>query len=334
MDSEELETVQDYIEKVKLERGFVKEVEDDRASQRTTTSMTSSVANSFVVVGAAGSGAGSSGDNPNPRCHCGLPTVVLQTHKQGANFQRQFFRCPKYRNTTTRCSFFQWLEEQPFWRETTTSGYRPPSPAKPPPPAGPPPPSPAFDQEFQRPANVDVRHKNTYYADPNHCTHVGVNGCGTNAFQVQKRCPHCFKVVFQKDKRTGKVIYLDLRWQVPLHLRNEVLGSDVSTAPSTQLRDCSPEDRPPGSQRSSWTARAWRHHHLPRAGGPRKARKPWRATRRRRIPWMRTTGSSWTGRSSRTCSSARRVQPVHPASAAECQPRVQTTPSSQAPFYE
>ena len=32
----ELETVQDYIEKVKIERGFVKEVENDRASQRTT----------------------------------------------------------------------------------------------------------------------------------------------------------------------------------------------------------------------------------------------------------------------------------------------------------
>ena len=79
-----------------------------------------------------------------------------------------------------------------------------------------------------------------------------------------KRCPHCLKVLFQKDKRSGKVIYLEPRWQVPPHLRAEVLGSG---------RGSFPENRHRASRRSIWTARARRHHHLPRADVSRRARR-------------------------------------------------------------
>eukprot|EP00439_Symbiodinium_sp_Y106_P013959 s5960_g2.t1 len=66
---------------------------------------------------------------------------------------------------------------------------------------------------------------------------MGVNGTGTNAFQIQKRCPHCLKVVFQKDRRTGKVMFLDPQWKVPQHMIEEVYGSSgESTVPSTPER--------------------------------------------------------------------------------------------------
>ena len=49
-------------------------------------------------------------------CHHRLETVILMCRKEGPNYQRQFRRCPLWRDTTKRCDYFQWLEYWPSGR--------------------------------------------------------------------------------------------------------------------------------------------------------------------------------------------------------------------------
>ena len=206
--------VQEHIDQVLKERGLVKEIEEDSVS-------TASTSKSYVVVNETGS---ASSATPNPLCNCRMTSVVLQTHKQGRNFQRQFYRCPKWRDQTQRCGFFQWLEIQPYWREGP-AGPPPPSPQVPPSP-----PRPA--NEFLRPANVDIRQKETYYADPEACEHRYVIGTGTNAYQIQRKCGTCLKLLFQKDKRLNKVMFHDPAYHIPEFQREEFLGKARPAAPT------------------------------------------------------------------------------------------------------
>ena len=211
LDNEALLQVQDHIDQVLKERGLAKEIEDDQASMKSMQSMASTTTNSFVVVndtGASGSG------SANPRCECDLTTVVLQTHKQGRNFQRQFFRCPKWKNPAQRCNFFQWLDRQPLWRDSSS----PPTPER----------MPEKEGQFLRPANVDIRQKSTFYANPAHCEHRIITGAGTNAYQIQRKCSTCMKLLFQKDKRTGNILFHDPGYLVPKFQQKELLGIDPS----------------------------------------------------------------------------------------------------------
>ena len=120
--------------------------------------------------------------------------------------------------------------------------------------------------------------------------------------------------------------------KVPLHLRAEVLGSDASTAPSTP--GLFSAGSTPGESEIELDSSRPAPPSPPKSRRVKKARRQWRATRTRWIPWMRTTRSSWIGRSSRTCSSPRRVRPAPRANAAEGRCRAQAAPCSQAPFYE
>ncbi|OLQ12022.1 Retrovirus-related Pol polyprotein from transposon TNT 1-94 [Symbiodinium microadriaticum] len=214
LNGDELMEVQEHIDQMLKERGMVKEIEEDSVSNASTSK-------SYVVVNETGS---ASSVTPNPLCHCQMTSVVLQTHKQGRNFQRQFYRCPKWRDQTQRCGFFQWLEIQPYWRE---------GPAGPPVPAPQAPPSPPRPvNEFLRPANVDIRHKETYYADPENCEHRYVIGTGTNAYQIQRKCGNCLKLLFQKDKRLNKVLFHDPTYHIPEFQREEFLGKARPAAPT------------------------------------------------------------------------------------------------------
>ena len=54
-------------------------------------------------------------ENP-PYCQCRLAAVRLTTYKGGRNYLRHFWRCPKWQNPMTRCTFFQWTQNQPQWK--------------------------------------------------------------------------------------------------------------------------------------------------------------------------------------------------------------------------
>eukprot|EP00435_Cladocopium_sp_Y103_P026844 s2890_g6.t1 len=45
------------------------------------------------------------------RCFCGLEPVLLTCRKEGMNFMRRFYRCPKSPNSGSQCQFFQWTED-------------------------------------------------------------------------------------------------------------------------------------------------------------------------------------------------------------------------------
>lgn len=50
-------------------------------------------------------------DHPDRRCFCGLEPVLLTCRKEGMNFMRRFYRCPKNPNDGNQCQFFQWIED-------------------------------------------------------------------------------------------------------------------------------------------------------------------------------------------------------------------------------
>eukprot|EP00435_Cladocopium_sp_Y103_P021732 s1406_g5.t1 len=43
-------------------------------------------------------------------CYCGMEPVLLTCRKEGLNFMRRFYRCPKEPNSGKQCDFFQWIE--------------------------------------------------------------------------------------------------------------------------------------------------------------------------------------------------------------------------------
>eukprot|EP00435_Cladocopium_sp_Y103_P024498 s58_g6.t1 len=45
------------------------------------------------------------------QCYCGLKPVKYTCRKQGHNYLRQFYRCPKEPQSQHQCHFFQWIQE-------------------------------------------------------------------------------------------------------------------------------------------------------------------------------------------------------------------------------
>ncbi|CAE7276334.1 unnamed protein product [Symbiodinium sp. CCMP2592] len=136
---------------------------------------------------------------------------------------RQFYRCHKWKTPAQRCEFFQWLEHQPLWKDP-----KPKNPQWLMPEIG----EPMENNQFLRPANVDSRIKNTFYADPKVCEHRHVIGSGTNAYQIQKKCGTCLKLLFQKDRKTGKIMFHDPKYTIPRDLMEGNLARAENTPDS------------------------------------------------------------------------------------------------------
>lgn len=60
-----------------------------------------------------------------PACKCHLDCVLLTARKQNLNFQRQFWRCPKWSSPEERCEFFMWSSEQPNWKPVPNPSVNP-----------------------------------------------------------------------------------------------------------------------------------------------------------------------------------------------------------------
>ncbi|CAE7370323.1 unnamed protein product [Symbiodinium necroappetens] len=177
------------------------------------------------------------------RCFCNQPTVVLQTRKEGRNQGRLFRRCPLWRNTSTRCTFFSWLEHQPYWQPSPENvGHYPgmasarssdeiPPPVNYPRAPQPSPTTPVMSEISLESGftlmSVECQHKTTTYA-------------GSNAFVRQVKCRDCGKILKKEKCSPGPR-------QVPAEQEHQ-----SPTSPSSFLRSpsgTSPVDYDPARPR-------------------------------------------------------------------------------------
>ncbi|CAE7803733.1 unnamed protein product [Symbiodinium sp. KB8] len=177
------------------------------------------------------------------KCFCNQPTVVLQTRKEGRNQGRLFRRCFVWRNTSTRCTFFSWLEHQPYWQPSpenvvhysgmasARSSDEIPPPVNYPRAPQPSPTTPAMSEISLESGftlkSVECQHKTTTYA-------------GSNAFVRQVKCRDCGKILKKEKCSPGPR-------QVPAEQEHQ-----SPTSPSSFLRSpsgTSPVDYDPARPR-------------------------------------------------------------------------------------
>ena len=90
----------------------------------------------------------------------------LEDSEDGENYQRTFYRCPKYKDTANRCNFFQWTPLQPFWHQTSMT------------------------PTFQMPLTEAQMH----------CRHLSATRQGSNGFMEQVKCKSCGLILNRQPK--------------------------------------------------------------------------------------------------------------------------------------
>ena len=150
-----LEHLYDHLGEVIMERRMADELEQEMNRSTTSTS-------SFLLVEPEEE------KRTPPLCHCRQTAVILQVHKKGPNHQRLFYRCHRWQETSKRCAFFHWLNEQPNWGEMSKRS----SPMKSPPENA----KEIFEKQI-------------------------------NCFQIRVNCADCQALLLKKERETGKVVW-------------------------------------------------------------------------------------------------------------------------------
>eukprot|EP00435_Cladocopium_sp_Y103_P022323 s3407_g5.t1 len=123
-DPEEMDVIQDMVssmvqDKKQMEKGrFRPSTKDLKTSPK---SKASTSVGSFEVISESSrqsrkSKAASSNQQANQEvmgrvCFCGMTPQLLTCRKEGPNFMRRFYRCPKPYQHQTQCEYFQWTED-------------------------------------------------------------------------------------------------------------------------------------------------------------------------------------------------------------------------------
>eukprot|EP00435_Cladocopium_sp_Y103_P033954 s639_g8.t1 len=126
-DPEEMDVIQDLVssmvqDKKQVEKGrhrlCAKDIKDFNQSNK---SKASTSLGSFEVISessrqsrkskAASSSQQHSQEVMNRMCFCGLTPQLLTCRKEGPNFMRRFYRCPKPYQHQTQCEYFAWTED-------------------------------------------------------------------------------------------------------------------------------------------------------------------------------------------------------------------------------
>ena len=124
---EEMESIQDLMDSMVQEKKNMEKGNSSRKSQKASSLNSFELVSGSSEVSWTGShkarqsshkdrGASSSSQtmgyhSPQDRkCFCGLEPALLTCRKEGMNFMRRFYRCPKNPNDGSQCQFFQWIE--------------------------------------------------------------------------------------------------------------------------------------------------------------------------------------------------------------------------------
>eukprot|EP00435_Cladocopium_sp_Y103_P069875 s367_g34.t1 len=124
-DPEEMDVIHDLVssivqEKKSMEKGKIRK--SSKEVQRVPASKASTSVGSFEVISehshvsrkdrAASSSKDLQPELPIRMCFCGLTPQLLTCRKEGPNFMRRFYRCPKpYQHQTLQCEYFAWTED-------------------------------------------------------------------------------------------------------------------------------------------------------------------------------------------------------------------------------
>jgi hypothetical protein len=103
-----------------------------------------------------------------PICSCHLTCRRLICRKEGPNFGREFWRCP--RPQTQQCEFFMWLQHQPSWRLLQSE---------------------------------DQAHEYRMMAQ-NPCSHQNISRAGSNFYLEKQTCRDCGKVLRHMKKQEAR----------------------------------------------------------------------------------------------------------------------------------
>eukprot|EP00435_Cladocopium_sp_Y103_P039817 s170_g10.t1 len=122
-DPEEMDVVQDMVNNMVQEKKYMekgKPLKPSKMSPGYAQSRASTSVGSFEVISenssmsrktkAASSSQSSAVEISQRMCFCGLTPNLLVCRKEGPNFQRKFYRCPKPYQHQAQCDYFAWAE--------------------------------------------------------------------------------------------------------------------------------------------------------------------------------------------------------------------------------
>ncbi|CAL1172305.1 unnamed protein product, partial [Cladocopium goreaui] len=262
-DMEEVDTLQEMmnhmvIEKKRHEKGMKESWMEtpcypkskDRRSQKTSTTGNFSVISAenldrLMTQSPRHQGPSSSSQSVRSQssielCYCGLKPVRYTCRKQGLNYMRQFYRCPKEPQSIHQCHYFQWIQETKG--EEYERIY-------------------ASSQGSRQPTGTPVRSRKHYEegyasygepdvdsspgqsqvirsptrsppAPPRECNHQW-NKRGTNAYQKMRTCMHCGlqEITIYKNNQTTQ------RWVDVTNLKKS--GASMATLGLAKNFECS-----------------------------------------------------------------------------------------------
>lgn len=117
-DPEEMEVIQDMVNNMVQEKKLLEKGQRHKTNKNVKSSPKSKASTSvgsFEVISEVSprsrKSKSTSSNQMTKMCFCGLTPNLLVCRKEGPNFMRRFYRCPKPYQHQTQCDYFAWTED-------------------------------------------------------------------------------------------------------------------------------------------------------------------------------------------------------------------------------